>query len=109
MSFEQNLALEGAQFVKSGQVVELLLNKEGELIDYSLCYPYFQNKKKDDETIQYGIFSLKLHDQIFEIDAHRFLTARKAEDFLLEVDFSNFHHHSVIQSKDSGLLGLIKD
>jgi hypothetical protein len=46
MSFEQNLALESAQFVKSGQVVELLLNKEGELIDYSLCYPYFRNEEK---------------------------------------------------------------
>jgi len=38
MSFEQNLARESAQFVKSGQVVELLLNKEGELIDYSIWY-----------------------------------------------------------------------
>ncbi len=108
MSFEQNLALQNARFVKSGQVVELLLNQEGEIIDYSFCYPSFLNKKKDDETIKYGIYSLSMDAPIYEIDAHRFLTAEKAEDFLLEMDFSNFHHHSVRQSQDSTVLDFIK-
>lgn len=71
--------------ISRDSVAELLINKDEDVIDFSLIYPYFDNRLEEGEYIMYGIHSMKQYslgkNEICDI---RFETADEAEDYLID-------------------------
>jgi len=66
-------------------VIELLINKFGEIEDYSLNYPHFKNLIYNGKHKVYGIIDLiEITDKNSGILPERFRTADEAEDYLLD-------------------------
>lgn len=90
MSFNASVNSNGRRTSNLGQVVEILIDEDGDIIDYTFAYPALQPDRSNGESVHYTIYYQRPeNDDRSHFGNKLFKSADDAENFLLDQVFED--------------------